>query len=227
MQTDLPPPYMRYNEALWLTTRLWRGFGHLGPRGPVDGPPALVVPGFMASDRSSMELRRALAEKGFRVYGWNQGVNGGAHLHVMERLKERVNEIYDGRPILLVGWSLGGLFVREIAREMPNKIRAVVTLGSPISGDLHHNNVWKLYEWITGHEVDKTPVPRICDKPPVPTLSIWSRNDGLIPPSAACGTECERDEAIELDCTHMAFGISYVATREAAAAIESFLANKE
>lgn len=223
MENDLPPVWKRYNEALWLTVRFWRGIGHNKARGPVTGQPCLVIPGFLSSDHSCMELRRALAEQGFRVYGWNQGVNKGAHFETMSRLKARILEIYDGRPILLVGWSLGGLFARELARDMPDKVSAVVTLGSPIAGDIHNNNVWQLYEWIAGHRVDSTPIPRICEKPPVPSLAIYSRNDGLIPPSAACGTENERDVAIELSCTHMAFGMSYNATRQAAAAIKGFI----
>lgn len=220
---DRPSPWKRFHEAAWLTARFWRGWGTLGPRGPINGDPVLVLPGFLTSDRSSMELRRAFAEAGWRSYGWSLGLNKGATTETIERILERVEEIYDGRPILLVGWSLGGLFAREISRRIPEKIRAVVTLGSPICGDLHCNNVWRLYEWVTGHKVDKTPIPRVTAKPPVPTLAIYSKKDGLIPAWAAKGTELERDAAVELSCTHMAYGISYTATRQVVAAIEGFL----
>ena len=220
---ELPSKWCRYHEALWLSARLWRGFGHSRPRGPEQGPPALVIPGFLTSDRSALELRKALAENGFRVYPWGLGINKGAYKELFEALVARVNEIYDGRKILLVGWSLGGLFAREIARQMPEKIRAVVTLGSPISCDLRENNVWRVYEWITGHRVSQTPVQRICEKPPVPSLAIWSKKDGLIPPRAARGTEFERDAEVELSCTHMAFGLSYVTTRQVAHVIIAWL----
>lgn len=220
---ELPSFWKRYHEALWLSTRLWRGFGHLGPRGPIDGPPCLVIPGFLTSDRSCMELRKALAEQGWRVYGWNQGINHGVKLDTFQKLEQLINVLYDGRPVLLVGWSLGGLYARELARKMPDKVEAVATLGSPIHGSLRLNHVWRLYEYFSGDEVDKTPVPRITLKPSVPCIAFWSANDGLIPPSAARGTKYERDIDIELTCTHMGFGSSYTATRQIASALKAYL----
>jgi hypothetical protein len=99
----------------------------------------------------------------------------------------------------------------------------VVTLGSPFSGDPKQNNVWRLYEWIAGHKVDEPPIPRVADKPPVPQLALWSRNDGLIAPRAARGLEHERDKAVELDCTHMAFGISRRTAKKVVREVEKFL----
>ena len=79
--------------------------------------------------------------------------------------------------MLLVGWSLGGMFARELAHRCPDKVRAVVTLGSPFSGDLKTNtNVREFYERIAGHDVNQPPFPSGCaSKPPVPTLALWSR----------------------------------------------------
>jgi hypothetical protein len=102
-------------------------------------------------------------------------------------------------------------------------VKAVITLGSPFSGDPRQNNVWRLYEWIAGHSVDDPPLPRITDKPPVPHLAIWSRRDGLIAPRAARGLEHERDKAVELHCHHMAFGISKRAAQDVAREIQLFL----
>ena len=191
--------------------------------GPIDGPPALVIPGFIAHDRTTAALRRALAQAGWRVHGWEMGVNWGARAETVERLKDRLDQISPDRKVLVVGWSLGGLFARELARACPERICAVVTLGSPFSGDPKQNNVWRLYERVAGHKVDAPPLPRITDKPPVPHLALWSRKDGLIAPRAARGLEGERDEAVELDCTHMAFGISARAAREAVREIDRFL----
>ena len=191
--------------------------------GPIDGPPALVIPGFIAHDRTTAALRRALAQAGWRVHGWEMGVNWGARAETVERLKDRLDQIAPDKKVLVVGWSLGGLFARELARACPERICAVVTLGSPFSGDPKQNNVWRLYERVAGHKVDAPPLPRITDKPPVPHLALWSRKDGLIAPRAARGLEGERDEAVELDCTHMAFGISARAAREAVSEIDRFL----
>jgi pimeloyl-ACP methyl ester carboxylesterase len=199
------------------------GFGHLGARGPADGPPALVIPGFVANDRTTMELRRALAEGGWRVHPWSMGWNLGASEDVIDGLAKRIEDIWDGRKILLVGWSLGGVFARELARKVPDKVRAVVTLGSPFSGDAHWNNVWRLYEWVAGHKVDEPPIERIFDKPPVPSLAIWSAKDGIVAVRAAKGLAHESDEAVEMACGHMAFGVSSKATRQVVREIDRFL----
>jgi pimeloyl-ACP methyl ester carboxylesterase len=169
-----------------------------------------------------LPLRKALAQDGWRVHGWGLGWNRGVKHDTILRLRERLDEISD-EPVLLVGWSLGGLFARELARTSPERVRAVVTLGSPFSGDPHQNHVWRLYEWVAKHKVDDPPVPRITDKPPVPHLALWSRKDGLIAPRAAKGLEHERDQAVEIDCAHMAFGVSHRAARKVVREIDRFL----
>ncbi|HEX4761526.1 MAG TPA: alpha/beta fold hydrolase, partial [Sphingomicrobium sp.] len=213
---DAPPPFhLRVGEAVSLVPRLFRAFGPIKPRGPEDGPPVLVIPGFVASDRTTSALRRALAEAGWRVHGWEMGINWGARADTLERLKRRLDAIDPEGRILLVGWSLGGLFARELARAVPERVSAVVTLGSPFSGDARQNNVWRLYELIAGHKVDRPPIARLAHKPPVPHLALWSRRDGLVAPRSARGLDHERDKAVELQCTHMGFGVSLRAAREA------------
>lgn len=189
----------------------------------MDGPPALVIPGFIATDRTTLALRRALAEAGWRVHGWELGWNKGARADTLDRLKARLDEISTDQPILVVGWSLGGLFARELARAAPDRVRAVVTLGSPFSGDPRQNNVWRLYERVAGHRVDDPPLPRITDKPPVPHLAFWSRRDGIVAPRSARGLDHERDEAVELQCTHMGFGVSVRTARKVVQEIDRFL----
>ena len=225
---DRPPALrLRLGEAAWIVPRLWRLFGSTKPLGPVDGPLALVIPGFVAHDRATVALRRALAAKGWRVHGWEMGVNWGARAHTVAQLKRRLDEISSGEKVLVVGWSLGGLFARELARAFPERVRAVVTLGSPFSGDAKQNNVWRIYERIARHKVDQPPIPRVTDKPPVPHLALWSRKDGLIAPRSARGLDHERDKAVELDCTHMAFAISGRAARDVVREIERFLGEFE
>lgn len=203
------------------------GLGHLGARGPEDGPPAMVIPGFIANDRTTMQLRRALARAGWRVHPWGLGWNLGATQDIVERLAARLEAMQDERKVLLVGWSLGGVFARELARAVPDRVRAVVTLGSPFSGDPRLNNVWRLYEWVAGHPVDRPPIERIFDKPPVPTLAIWSAKDGIVAVRAARGLAHESDAAVELQCGHMAFGVSSRATRQVVREIDSFLKKHE
>jgi pimeloyl-ACP methyl ester carboxylesterase len=223
----IPSTRQRLGEIAWMWSRIWRGFGHLGPRGPVGGPPALVIPGFVASDRSTMELRRALAEAGFRVHPWRLGWNLGVTGDVMERLERSLAMVDDDRPVLLIGWSLGGIFARELARARPERVRAVATLGAPFSGDPRLNNVWRMYELVAGHKVDETPLPRVTDKPPVPTLAIWSRRDGIVAARTARGLARESDRAVEISSSHMGFGVSRRGTRAAVREIVTFLDEME
>jgi alpha-beta hydrolase superfamily lysophospholipase len=184
----------------------------------------MVVPGFIASDRTTMELRRALADAGFRVHPWRQGINWGARADTLERLKHSMHLCGHDEPLLLVGWSLGGLYARELARAMPKRVRAVVTLGSPVWGDpRRYTNVWKLYERVARHRVDKAPIANIQAKPPVPTLAIWSRRDGIVAAPSASGTEKTRDKAVEVASTHMGFAVSHKGTRAAVREIVRFL----
>ena len=221
---DAPPTGLKHlPELAWNLGRLLATFRKRGPRGPEDGQPVLVIPGFLCGDQTTFALRRELARAGFRVHGWKQGWNLGACEDTLDKLRERIEGLGHNRKIVIVGWSLGGLFGREYARYFPDQVRAVITLGSPFSGDPHQNTVWPLYERVAGHRVDNPPLPRITDKPPVPHLALWSRRDGLIAPRAARGLEHERDEEVELHCHHMAFGISPHAAKQVVREIDRFL----
>jgi predicted alpha/beta hydrolase family esterase len=225
-----PSPWGRWREVAWHVPRLLSGLGPLGPRGPEDGPPALVIPGFLATDRTTMELRRALARAGWRAHPWLLGMNGGAKANTMDILASRLGAIFDEakQPVLLVGWSLGGMFARELAGRCPEKIRAVITLGSPFSGNLKTNtNVREFYERIAGHDVNIPPFERFAGKPPVPVLALWSRKDGIVAPAAARGLAHEVDKAVEIDTHHMGFAVWRPALSAVVREIRIFLTEKE
>lgn len=221
---DAPPSgWSHLPELAWNVARLLGSFRKRGPRGPLNGQPVLVIPGFLCNDQTTFSLRRELARQDFRVHGWKQGWNLGVRADTLTRLGERIDGLGHKRPIVIVGWSLGGLFGREFARYHPDRVKAVVTLGSPFSGDPKQNRVWALYERVAGHPVDDPPLPRITDKPPVPHLAIWSRRDGLIAPRSARGLDHERDKEVELSCHHMAFGVSPHAARDVVREVRNFL----
>ena len=223
-----PPAWQRMREVAWHVPRLLAGLGPLGARGPEDGPPALVIPGFLATDRTTMDLRRALARGGWRAHPWLLGMNTGAKPDTLERLEKRLDELAGDGPVLLVGWSLGGMFARQLAHRCPDRVRGVVTLGSPFSGDLKTNtNVRPLYERIAGHDVYDPPFPNLTDKPPVPTLALWGRRDGIVAPSAARGRAGEVDKSVEIDTHHMGFAVYRPALSRVVAEIRRFLAEAE
>jgi predicted esterase YcpF (UPF0227 family) len=223
-----PPAWARVREVAWHLPRMLAGLGPLGPRGPEDGPPVLVIPGFLATDRTTMELRRALARAGWRAHPWLLGLNTGAKANTLDLLCGRLNDLKDSRKVLVVGWSLGGLFARQLAHRCPKKVRAVVTLGAPFSGDLKTNtNVRAFYEWVAGHDVNQPPFERVLDKPAVPTLALWSRSDGIVAPSAARGKENEVDKAVQIECRHMGFAVYRPTLSRVVAEIGIFLTEVE
>lgn len=227
---DLLPPsdWAKWGELAWRLPRMIAGLGHLGPRGPEDGPPAIVIPGLMANDRSSMDLRRAFALGGWRVHPWLLGANRGARPHTMQLLASRLDGIDPKRKILVVGWSLGGMFARQLAFRVPERVRAVVTLGSPFSGDYKTNtNVAAYYEKVAGHDVNEPPFERFTGKPPVPTIAFWSRRDGIVAPAAARGAEGEVDKAVEIECRHSGFAVDRPAMSRIVREINAFLSEVE
>ena len=210
-------------EGAALFSRLWRSIGRTGIRGEVGAPKLMVVPGFLANDHTTLGLQRAFAEAGYRVTGWGLGMNNGVQVETLERLAGRIERFGAGEKVILVGWSLGGLYAREAAKLVPDAVAKVVTMGSPFSGDRRANNAWRLYELVAGHKVDDPPVksdPAV--KPPVPTLALWSRKDGVVAPASARGEAGERDAELELDCTHMGFAVSGAAFPKVVAAVRGF-----
>lgn len=207
----------------FLWARFYKCFGRLGARGPEDGPKLMVIPGFVANDRTTLGLQRALAGAGYRVIGWGMGLNTGVKPDTRERIAERIEAFGGGGKVILVGWSLGGVFAREIAKLRPELVEKVITLGSPFSGDMRANNVWRLYEWVAGHPVDDPPIDTdLAEKPPVPTLALWSRRDGIVSVRSARGLEGESDRQVECRCSHMGFGVSGRVYPDIIAAIKAF-----
>ncbi|HJW12280.1 MAG TPA: alpha/beta fold hydrolase, partial [Albitalea sp.] len=113
-----------------------------------DGHPVLVFPGLGAHDVTTLPLRGFLADRGYAPYPWRQGFNFGPRSGVVERCHEQLDAIHaeHRRPVSLIGWSLGGVYAREVAKEMPDKVRCVVTLGTPFTGHPRATNAWRVFE---------------------------------------------------------------------------------
>jgi pimeloyl-ACP methyl ester carboxylesterase len=170
--------------------------------------PVMLLPGFGASPGRMRRMHHALEDAGHVVQDWGLGFNLGPTPENFVFLMRRVGAMarLHNQPVALVGWSLGGLFAREIARRQPASVGRVITMGTPFSGDRRANNAWRAYQVITGHNVDEPPIE--CDfaaKPPVPTIALWSPRDGVISPRSACGWPGERDRAVAMRCNHLGF----------------------
>src|ERR1700704_5492069 len=155
----------------------------LAPRG--DGHPVLVFPWLVASDTSTRPLRSFLKSRGYAVSGWRQGRNLGLRHGVQNAMVDLVQELNDtnGRKVSIVGWSLGGLYARQLAKMMPNHVRSVITLGSPFASGPKATNAWRVYEMASGHRADDEEEEMLAGAPaappPVPTTAIFSRTDGI------------------------------------------------
>ena len=168
----------------------------------------MLLPGFGAHPMRMRYLARQMEAAGHIAKRWGLGFNWGPTEQTFDHVEARLLELHarHGRKVVLIGWSLGGLYAREIAKRQPQAVAKVISMGSPFSGSPRANNVWRAYQFITGHSVDAPPVAAdLRSKPPVETVALWSANDGVIAPRCAAGRAGERDRAIPLRCTHMGF----------------------
>ena len=168
----------------------------------------MLLPGFATHPVRMRYMARRLEAAGHRVKRWGLGFNWGPTADSVALLEARVEDLAarHGEPVYLVGWSLGGLFAREIAKRRPNSVAKVVTMGSPFSYSPRANNAWRAYHFVTGHRVEEPPIElELAAKPPVETVALWSPRDGIVHPRAASGRPGERDRAVALRCTHMGF----------------------
>ena len=179
------------------------------PRG--DGHPVLVLPGLLAGDGSTTALRGVLRGLGYQVGGWGLGRNIGPTAAVVRGLDELLEAMAQrsGRRVTLVGWSLGGIYARTLARRRPQLVRQVVTLGSPfrlISAD--QSRASRAFQRFSHLRVQPTLLPpeREAAPLPVPATSIYSRWDGIVAWRACLDTPGERTENIEVFGSHLGLG---------------------
>ena len=175
-----------------------------------DGHPVLVFPGLMASDTSTKPLRRFLVSRGYAAVGWDIGSNLGPRDGVIDECRALVRKLrrtYQ-RKVSLIGWSLGGLYARELAKEMPKDVRLVITLGTPFTGHPKATNAWRLYELVTGHRIGAREIHEpLRTPPPVPTTSIFSRSDGVVAWQCSVEKPGPMHENVEIEASHFGLGL--------------------
>ena len=180
----------------------------LAPKG--DGHPVLVLPGLVASDTSTRPLRGFLKSRGYAVSGWRQGRNLGLRHGVQNAMVDLVQELNDthGRKVSLVGWSLGGLYARQLAKMLPDRVRGVITLGSPFAAGPKATNAWRVYEMASGHSADEEDARfgELAGTPPVPTTAIFSRTDGICAWQGCMEQTTATSESIEVESSHCGMG---------------------
>jgi pimeloyl-ACP methyl ester carboxylesterase len=180
------------------------------PRG--DGHGVLVVPGFLATDTSTALLRRFLGRLGYDVHGWDLGRNMGPTDAVLDRLPQALAALAGrtGGPVSVVGWSLGGIFARELARHHPGQVRDVITLGSPFAlTDPRQSRADGAYRRRRHLHADgaRIPTPEQVARPiAAPSTAVYSRRDGIVSWQACIEPETGQHENVEVRCGHLGFG---------------------
>ena len=179
------------------------------PRG--DGHGVVVFPGLAASDASTIPLRSFLRSRGYEARGWKLARNFGPREGVVEQSLEQVRKLarQSGRKVSLVGWSLGGIYAREIAKLLPEDVRCVITLATPFTGSPKATNVWRVYELVSGHSLDDPELlAQVREPPAVPTTSIFSRTDGVVAWQCCVQDSQGRAENIEVAASHFGIGVN-------------------
>lgn len=195
-------------RGVWELHAFFAAFTSLLHAPAGDGHPVLVLPGLAASDASTQLLRHYLKVQNFAAHGWKLGPNRGPRPGVEEAMTARLMELADRyeRKVSLVGWSLGGIYARELARRSPHLVRQVITLGSPFASDPKANNAWRLYEFLSTQRVEDAPRDKMKLPPPVPSTSIYSRTDGIVSWRSCLEQNTAWTQNIEVEGSHCGLG---------------------
>lgn len=174
----------------------------------------LVIPGFMASDTSTAFLRKVLKETGHKAFDWGLGRNYARleEIDLIEKLLVKISE-ETSEKVYLIGWSLGGLYARKIAKSRPDLIQKVITLGSPyrhLNAPNYANWLFQLLQKRRGLEGKQPEWVEDLPKPvPVDSVAIYSKSDGIVPWEACMDEEdVDGHTNIEVNSSHIGMGMN-------------------
>ena len=192
--------------------RLFAALPALALQAQGNGEPVIVLPGLGASNRSTILLRGYLSWLGYRVQGWKLGCNSGNVQQLLPRVAAQVRQVHarTGSKVNIVGWSLGGVLAREVARENPGIVRQVVTMGSPVVGGPKYTVFGNMYKrrGINVDAIEAAIAARESIPIAVPVSSIYSKRDGVVGWQASIDRHTPGVDNIEVGATHLGLGIS-------------------
>ena len=194
----------------WATLPLSAPYLLTAPSG--DGRPVLLAPGYMASERSMVPLELYLNHLGYNASGWGLGTNRGdveGDIVRLGEVVEAVSEQHQGAPVTLIGWSLGGVVAREVARLHEPCVREVITMGTPIIGGPKYTAVGKYFARSQGMDMDVFE-REVHERNSVglnqPVTSIYSKLDGVVGWEASIDVYNPQAQNIEVSASHLGLG---------------------
>lgn len=178
---------------------------------PGDGHPVLLLPGFMATDSSTGPLRAFLISRGYRPYRWTLGRNIGPTPQVMDGLPARLNDVAQrsGQPVTVIGWSLGGMYARWLARSQTHQIRQVITLGTPVRREVANaSNAQGLYEYLSPYHRGGLPALDEGRPLPIPCTALHTRSDGIVDWRTCLVETSENSHNVRVPGSHVGLGFN-------------------
>lgn len=180
------------------------------PRG--NSEPVLILPGYGAGDGSTAVLKAYLRLLGYRARGWGLGRNEGAVSDLLPRVLKRLASFSrrSNQKVTMIGWSFGGYLARELARERPDLVRQVITLGTPVIGGPKYTVAAEIYRK-RGIDIDAIAAEvewRKQTSLSIPVVAIYSRVDGFVAWQACIDQDATNVEHVEVRTTHLGFGFS-------------------
>lgn len=231
---------MRESFALGELAALMRDPIYRGdsvPRG--DGRMVVLIPGLFGADFYLWPLRRWLSRVGYRPSTSGLWVNAGCADRLttqIEKWIERQHPGNDGR-VVLIGHSRGGLLARALAEKLRRRPSHLILLGSPVAhaARFAHSGMEPevLNEASTALMRASSTARRILDPecsfpecrcgfveamrgeldPAITVLSIYSREDPIVPPQACIVTGGRN---VEVRGTHSGLAYNPAVYRELA-----------
>ncbi len=181
---------------------------------PADGHPVVLFPGLGSSGIALRPLRKHCQALGYDALDWGRGRNTGPRGDVdswLAALAAHTQRLLGWRrqSVTLLGWSLGGLYAREVAKLLGPQVRQVITIGTPFNADADHTNVGWVFRMLNGTSpvFDQGISRRLRTPPAVPTTSIYSRADGVVAwQTCTHPSEAPHTEDIEVNSSHLGMG---------------------
>lgn len=205
-----PREWLAESRAILSLAKLARGWSSLKVAPAKSPKTLLVLPGYMGAEGSTRMIVSVLRKAGHQAHDWGLGRNHGNLKKLIPKIQSRIDQLTQASDtsVVLVGWSLGGVIAREIARQSPLQIERVITLGSPVIGGPKYTITAGIYKH-TGQDLEKierevadrfsTPITR-------PIVSLYSRLDGVVAWEACIDRWSPDVRHIQVNCAHLGMG---------------------